>query len=118
MVHSSLRNFGRVKNGADSIIEAICESVETCMMPAFSFCSVVAPPILDRPVRNGIDYETFRTLIIPTPPFKIEEAPLDSKMGVVAKKFSQIEGCLRSDHPWLSYSAWGEGNKELTDPHP
>lgn len=116
--HCALSSFGCMDGGAQAVVEAICEIAWTCVMPAFSFRSVVAPPPDDRPTRNGIDYETFRTLVIPTPPFRVEEAPVDKKVGSVARTFAAWRGTVRSDHPWLSYAAWGEGARELVDPHP
>ena len=118
MLHSSLRNVGAVDGGAHAVLNSIRESVATCVMAGFSFESVVAPPVLERPARNGIDYAKFRTLVIPTPRFCIENAPVDRKMGVVASEFAKMDGIHRSDHPWLSYSAWGDGSIGLTEPHP
>ena len=117
-VQSSLSSMGPVVGGANAVVAAVCGTVQTCMMPAFTFRWVVAPPPDDRPLRNGIDYSTFRTLVVPTQPFKIEEAPVDAKMASIAREFFALEGTWRSDHPWLSYAARGEGAEALVSPHP
>ena len=118
VVHASLRNVGYIDGGAYTVLEAIRECIHTCVMPAYSFQSIVAPPTEDRPLRNGIDYTSFRTLVIPTPPFCIESAPVDKKLGSLAAKFAAMKGVSRSDHPWASYAAWGVDGAELTSPYP
>lgn len=117
VVHASISSLGYVEGGPNTINDALCETIHTCLMPAFSFRSVVAPPLNDRPHRNGIDYNTFQTLIVPTPPFRIEEAPIDPRMGFLPYYFAKREGCLRSDHPWASFTAWGTDSNELIAPY-
>ena len=100
MVHSSLKSLGYVNGGANTIIQALTESVGnegTLCMPAF-------PAI-------GYNYDYLLT----SPVFDIKNTP--SKMGVITEEFRKMPGVFRSFHPTDSVCAFGKYAAHLTSDH-
>lgn len=59
-IHSSLKSFGYVDGGAETIIQAFLDAGCTILVPAFSDMFEVFPPQNLRPERNGVsDYSYF-----------------------------------------------------------
>src|SRR5260370_39300659 len=57
-LHSSLRSFGTVAGGADSVVDAFVAERCTLMMPSYSWEQFAVPPTERlRPLRNGWAYE-------------------------------------------------------------
>jgi aminoglycoside 3-N-acetyltransferase len=97
MVHSSLSSFGRVEGGADTVIDALLETVGsegTIVMPTFSV--------------NRIKHDEFTEEILPFDP---SETPVWT--GTVAERFRKRPGVIRSTHPTHSLAALGPRGKKL-----
>ena len=60
-VHVSMRSFGVLEKGAETVVEGLLGAGCTALVPSFSHQFEVAPPMHDRPSRNGIDYAAPRT---------------------------------------------------------
>ena len=118
VLHSSLRSFGGVAGGLDAVVEAVADSVGTVMVPAFNYRSVVAPPVDDRPERNAYDYSTCDTTGARPVPFRIEDAPIEPRMGAIARAIASLPQTRRSNHPWHSWAACGPIADELVNSHP
>jgi aminoglycoside 3-N-acetyltransferase len=91
MVHSSLRSIGHVIGGADTVIDAVLESIGEqglLMMPTFSYSYEKG---------NG------------TGPFNKRISP--SRTGYITEVFRKREDVVRSDHPTHSVSAVGKNAK-------
>src|SRR5688572_4691290 len=58
-VHSSLRSFGYVEGGAETVVQAFLEEGSTLMVPAFSWGYAVPPPAELQFPRNGWDYAAY-----------------------------------------------------------
>jgi len=56
-VHASLRSFGQLDGGAPTLIAALLVEGCTVLVPTFTYFFEVAPPLDERPARNGIDYD-------------------------------------------------------------
>lgn len=116
-VHCSLSSFGSVNGGADTVIKAIFSVYETVMMPAFCWEANAAPPDADRPQQNGCNYSFYDNWSKPAVKFLIESAGIEKSMGAVSRSFIARPDVLRSDHPWHSWAALGNGVKNYLSPH-
>src|SRR5215204_952995 len=56
-VHSSLRSFGRVAGGAQTVVQAFLDEGCTILVPTFSWDFAVTPPAALQVPRNGWDYD-------------------------------------------------------------
>ena len=119
-VHTSLRSLlpeGGL-GSAERVIETLTDWAPAVMMPAFSWGSNTAPPPGDRPPCNGCDYAFYEGWSKPRTPFRVESAGVEPSMGQTSRVFATWPGVRRSDHPWHSWAAWGEGATELVADHP
>jgi aminoglycoside 3-N-acetyltransferase len=94
MVHSSLSRFGYVEGGADTVIDALLESIGeegTLVMPALSFSW------------------------LGNPPFEKEKTP--SRVGAITEAFRKRKGVLRSSHPTHSICAFGPKAELIVSRH-
>ena len=99
-VHASLSRLGYIEGGADTVIDALIESVgpDGCIvMPAFSLRS------------------TMKQYIDQGEVFDVHNTP--SNVGTIAEVFRCREGVLRSLHPTNSLTALGVGAAELLRGH-
>ncbi len=115
MVHTSLSSLGYVCGGAQSVIEALIESVGdegTIMMPTQSWKNLdpSAGVYWQEPeewwpvIRENIP--AYDKRITPT-----------NTMGAVSEMFRQWPGTVRSNHPARSVAAWGRYAQYLTENH-
>lgn len=115
MVHTSLSRLGFVCGGAQTVIEALLESVGetgTVMMPTQSWknldpsCGVhwEEPQEWWQAIRDN--WPAYDKAITPT-----------NTMGAVAEMFRTWPGAVRSDHPARSVAAWGRYADYLTREH-
>lgn len=89
MVHASLKGFGRVQGGADTVIDALLEAVGDSgilAMPAFTDCV------------DGSPAAAFDPAV--TPP--------ESWIGIIPETFRKRPGVCRSNHPTHSVCAAGK----------
>ena len=96
IVHSSLKSFGHVEGGADTVIDALMELVTeegTIVMPSFNH---------GRPYANNDIFD-------------IEKTP--TKNGIIPETFRKRSGVLRSINPTHSFAAWGKDHKRYVKDH-
>jgi len=118
VVHASLRSFGYVDGGAATVAASLAGPCPVVMAPAFCFDSNWEPPADDRPPVNGCDYAYYDHWSRPRVPWVRETASIDPKMGAVPRALAALPGTERSDHPWHSWLAHGDGAHALVTPHP
>lgn len=98
VVHSSLKSFGRVEGGAQTVIEALMETVTdagTVLMPSFNHGSAFA--------QGAPGY------------FDPRETPTVS--GAIPDLFWRLPGVQRSLNPTHAFAAWGKNAKRYTEHH-
>lgn len=115
MVHTSLSKLGFVCGGAQTVIEALLETVGiegTIMMPAQSWKN------LDP--ESGVHWEEpeqwWQTIRDNWPAYHKDITPTNT-MGAVAEMFRKWPGAVRSDHPARSVAAFGKYAEYLTKDH-
>lgn len=102
IVHTSLKSFGEVRGGADTVLGALLSTFQSVAMPTFTYKTMITPE--DGPDDNAMDYGSGKDLNRMAE-FFFPEMPADPLMGVVAEKLRQRPNAKRSIHPILSFSA-------------
>lgn len=101
LAHASLRAFGHVEGGADTIISALLPNVAALMMPAHTYVTMITP--LAGPANNGIVYGRRQDQNRMAEPFS-PNMPADRLMGIIPETLRQRPGAKRSMHPILSFT--------------
>lgn len=107
-VHSSLRSFGRVEDGAQTVIDGLLADGCTILVPAFSGYFAIAPPEGMRPERNGWDYAVNWALPKSTRRCYTPDTELiDDDMGTIPAAVVAQPARRRGNHPLNSFAALG-----------
>ena len=115
MVHTSLSKMGYVVGGAQSVIEALIETVGekgTIMMPTQSWKNLDP----ETGVHWDADEKDWDMIRENWPVYDKAITPTNT-MGAVAEMFRSWPGAIRSDHPARSVAAWGKHAEYLTKDH-
>lgn len=109
-VHASLRSFGWVEGGAQTVIDGMLAAGCTVLVPAFSDEFGVPPlPTMHR-LQNGSDYDWVMRKAWPgvgkiyTPESNAIES---AEMGAIPAAVIQMPGRSRGNHPLCSFAAVG-----------
>ena len=117
-VHGSLRSFGTVDGGAESLVDALCAHGRTVMMPAFYYHSSTLVPEAFQIPRNGLKpvdaKDPQEPLSVPEsdnpPPVPYEPrnpAHIDRSMGILPVTLLNRPETIRGDHPLNAFAAAG-----------
>ncbi len=115
MVHTSLSRIGYVCGGAQTVIEALIETVGeegTIMMPTQSWKNLDP----ETGVHWDADREDWDRIRENWPAYDRAITPANT-MGAVAEMFRSWPGAVRSGHPARSVAAWGKHAEYLTENH-
>ena len=115
IVHTALSKLGWVCGGAVALIEALQKVVTeegTIVMPAHSG-DYSEPKYWENP---PVPEEWFQTIRDEMPAYRPEVTPTRG-LGVTPEIFRKFPDVIRSDHPCLSFSAWGKEAESVTVDH-
>jgi aminoglycoside 3-N-acetyltransferase len=118
-VHSSLRSFGHVEGGADSVVDAFLDEGCTLMVPTFSApIFVLAPPPEMRLDRNGIDYGAAHESPGRDRIYSPDENEISPTMGAIPAAVLARPERVRGDNPLSSFAAIGPRADLVTEQRP
>lgn len=121
-VHASLRSFGHVNGGADTVVQALLGVCGTVLMPTFCGIGRTNAPDGDRPEQNAWDYSSGGIEADPVMPF--DPATFDrtsdldvAEMGQIPVALLRQPNTFRSQHPSVSWAANGPRATDYTADH-
>ena len=117
IVHSSLRSFGPVDGGANTVVEALGKVFNTVVVPTFTYKTMITP--LTGPLDNAIVYgsggDRNRMAEFFTP-----RLPADPLMGTIPETLRKYPRAKRSSHPIQSFAGFNAepylARQTLSDP--
>jgi len=101
IAHASLKSFGLVEGGVQTVLRAVLDSVGALIMPTFTYKSMVTPGA--GPPNNGITYGSSLNLNMMAEPFT-PNMPCDKMMGIVPETLRTMPQAKRTSHPILSFA--------------
>lgn len=112
-LHGSLRSFGRLQGGAQTLVEAFLAEGCTLLVPTFTyFCEVPTPP-KHQLRRNGTTYPAFDTKN--TISYDKNTTLISKEMGAIPAYVLSMGSHVRGSHPLNSFAAVGPKAKELIE---
>jgi aminoglycoside 3-N-acetyltransferase len=104
IAHASLKSFGAIQGGAETVLAVLLDAVNGLMMPAFTYKTMVVPEV--GPPNNGMTYGKQRDLSRMAEPFHYD-MPVDPLIGTLPETLRHYPGVMRTAHPILSFAGCG-----------
>ncbi len=104
IAHASLKSFGAIAGGAETLLRATLDSVWALVMPTFTYKTMVTPET--GPADNGLTYGSERDLNRMAEPFT-PDLPADKMMGLIPETLRRSPRARRTSHPILSFAGVG-----------
>jgi aminoglycoside 3-N-acetyltransferase len=101
IVHSSLKSFGQVEDGAQSVVSALAAVFPTMLVPTFTYKTMVTP--LTGPENNAIIYGSGENQNRMAE-FFTPRMPADAMMGIIPETVRKHPKASRSRHPIQSFA--------------
>jgi len=101
IVHASLKAFGHIPGGAETVVHALLNTVGAILAPVFTYKTMVIPEV--GPPNNGITYGSGGDLNKMAIPFTAD-LPADPLMGTLPEAVRLHRLARRSHHPILSFA--------------
>lgn len=101
IAHASLKPFGEVQGGPETILRALLASISGLIMPTFTYKTMIIPEV--GPPNNGLTYGRYRDLNRMAEPFHSNK-PADPLMGILPETLRRYPGAMRTAHPILSFA--------------
>ena len=106
IAHSSLKPFGYIQGGAETVLDAMLESFHSIIMPTFTYKTKIVPDV--GPPNNGIVYGSGRDSNKMAEPFH-PNMRADSMMGILPETLRNHPSATRTAHPILSFAGINAG---------
>jgi len=108
-VHASLRSFGWVEGGAQTVIDGLLADQCTVLVITLSFVFASPPPPERRLARNGTDYtRALNSLINRGPVYSPDTQEVEREMvGAIPAAVVAMPERIRGNHPRDSFAAVG-----------
>lgn len=100
IAHGSFKAFGKVQGGPRAVIDALIESVDSLLMPAFTYQTMVVPEV--GPPNNAMDYGAGRANADAVP--FTRDLPVDPEIGILAETLRRRTPEERTTHPTHSFT--------------
>lgn len=104
IAHASLKSFGHIEGGAETMLGALLDSTRGVIMPTFTYKTMLNPEV--GPPRNGMTYGSESNLNKMAEPFH-PDLPADKMMGVLSETLRRHPQAKRSRHPIQSFAGIG-----------
>jgi aminoglycoside 3-N-acetyltransferase len=101
IAHASLKAFGPIEGGADTMVNALIDSIRGVIMPAFTYKTMLNPDV--GPPGNGMTYGSETDLNKMAESFD-PDMPADKTMGVLPEFLRKHPKAKRSSHPIQSFA--------------
>jgi len=101
IAHASLRAFGLIDGGAESLSHTLLASSRGVIMPAFTYKTMVTPGV--GPRDNGLRYGSDEGLNRMAEPFH-PRMPVDPMIGALAETLRRHPSARRTFHPIQSFA--------------
>ncbi|MBI5944909.1 MAG: AAC(3) family N-acetyltransferase [Chloroflexi bacterium] len=101
IAHASLKAFGHIEGGAETMLSALQDSVRGIIMPTFTYKSMLNPQT--GPPKNGMIYGSETDLNKMAEAFH-PDMPADKMMGMLAETLRKHPKAKRSSHPIQSFA--------------
>lgn len=114
-VHSSLKSFGYVVGGAETVVQALMETVgkDGTIIMAFQNANNTEPSLWAAPPIDISLYDKVRDNI---PTFDSRTTTI-SGMGSIVENFRLFEDVIFSDHPSFGFVGWGRLKEAILSNH-
>jgi aminoglycoside N3'-acetyltransferase len=115
-VHSSLRSFGHIEGGAQTLLDSLLAEGCTVLVPTFSDAFSISPPPdpAMRPPRNGWNYAAHGEAYQKHDRIYTSETPeINRDMGALPAAVIASSQRVRGDHPLNSFAAIGPLAQDL-----
>jgi aminoglycoside 3-N-acetyltransferase len=103
IAHASLRSFGFVEGGADSVVSAMEHTIGAFIMPTHTYKPMITPP--SGPSNNAVNYARAQQWNRLAEPFTMD-MPADVMMGQIPESMRRWPEFKRSIHPILSFGGF------------
>ncbi len=101
IVHASLKKFGHIQGGADTMVRALIESTGAVVVPTFTYKTMIVPQV--GPPNNGIAYGSGTDSNRMAETFRLD-MPADPMMGMLPEALRLHPDAHRTPHPILSFA--------------
>jgi len=101
IAHASLKSFGYIRDGADTVVRAMAGSFKSVIMPTHTYKTMITPKI--GPPNNAMIYGSGESLNKMAIPFK-HDLRTDSMMGMLPEALRNHPMATRTSHPILSFA--------------
>jgi aminoglycoside 3-N-acetyltransferase len=106
IVHASLKSFGQVEGGVQTVVGALITVFPSMLMPTFTYKTMVTPQ--NGPEDNAITYGSGENQNRMAE-FFTPRMPADPLMGIIPEAFRKHPKVSRSSHPIQSFAGMNAG---------